>query len=380
MKALLLSLVFQILVVSPALAAVYPSTKPLIIAHRGASGYLPEHTIEAYWFAMQMGADFVEPDLVSTKDGVLVARHEPNITDTTDVKSRPEFADRLRVKSVDGLEQEGYFVEDFTLAEIKTLRAVQRLPFRDQQYNGKFSVPTLAEVIDAINAFELQSGRRVGIYMETKHPTYFRDMNLPLEERLVEVLQSKKFTDPRRIFIQSFEVSNLKDILSPMLKNLGLNFPLVQLFDDLSLQPYDYTKAGRKETYGDLIKGESLKSTVASYAAGIGPWKGSFVKRVPAEPKNLNGNGKAEAIEALSGEVLPVIADAHAAGLLVHPYTFRNEEQYLTTNYADAAAEYQAFFEAGVDGLFTDFTDTAVRARSFFQVKKPELWSPLLRK
>ncbi|HYX37170.1 MAG TPA: glycerophosphodiester phosphodiesterase [Oligoflexus sp.] len=368
MKFLILSVALQCVAWSHVAAAAIPSvSRPLVIAHRGASGYLPEHTIEAYWAAMQMGADFIEPDLVITKDGVLIARHEPNITSTTDVRSRPEFSDRLKRKWVDGVEEEGFFAEDFTLTELKSLRAVQRVAFRDQKFNGMFTVPTLVEVIDAIKNFEYQTGRHVGIYPETKHPTYFRDMGLPLEEKLIATLMEQKFTDPRRVFIQSFEVSNLKDILVPLLKKNGLKIPLVQLLDDRDAQPYDYKKAGRTENYGDLIRAASLKNFVATYAAGIGPWKGSIVRRKPATATDLNGDGKAEAVEQLSGETLPVIADAHAAGLLVHPYTFRDEEVYLAVDYGRPEAEYNAFFNAGVDGVFTDFTDTAVRSRALFQ-------------
>lgn len=336
--------------------------KPLVIGHRGASAYRPEHTLAAYQLAMEMGADFIEPDLVISKDGFLIVRHEPNIVQTTDVASRPAFADRRRSKLVDGRSEEGYFAEDFTLAEIKTLRTVQSLPDRDQSFNGQFPIPTFAEVIELVKAYEAKTGRKVGIYPETKHPSYFRSQGLPLEEKLIETLIAQGFTDPQRIFIQSFEVGNLKDVLAPALKARGLAFPLVQLMGSFTAQPYDFQLAGRKETYGDLAKAENLKNFVASYARGIGPWKGSFILRSKVEAVDLNGDGQAEATESLTGEVLPLIADAHAAGLLVHPYTLRSEERYQAVQYKEALDEYRSLIELGVDGFFTDFPDTGVAA------------------
>ncbi len=332
--------------------------KPLVIAHRGASGYRPEHTLASYQLAMEMGADFIEPDLVITSDGVLIARHEPNIIETSNVSERPEYAARRKMKVVDGTVQAGYFAEDFTLAEIKTLRAKQSRSYRDQSFNGSFEIPTLTEIIQLVKNFEMTSGRRVGIYIETKHPSYFREQGLPLEERLVQELKAQKFTDPGRIFIQSFEVKNLKDILAPLMRESGLRLPLVQLLGEPQEQPYDYKSAGRSETYSELMKPESLRGLIATYAAGIGPWKTSFVLRVPSEPSDLNGDGKKEATEKL-GEVLPLVAAAHQAGLLVHPYTFRNEEQFLAVGYQSPLDEYRAFGNLGIDGFFTDFPDTA---------------------
>lgn len=336
--------------------------KPLIIGHRGASTYRPEHTLAAYQLAMEMGADFVEPDLVITKDGVLIARHEPNLIDTTDVKDRPNFASRKKVKTVDGTPEEGFFAEDFTLAEIKELRARQSRPYRDQSFNGSFEIPTLSEVIQLVKAYEKKSGRRVGLYIETKHPSYFREQGLPLESQMIRELKAQRFTDPARVFIQSFEVANLKDILPPLMREAGVRFPLVQLLGESQEQPYDYKVAGRTETYADLMKPEALKNFVASYAAGIGPWKSSFVLRAPSEAMDLNGDGKKEASEKLSGRVLPLVADAHRAGLLVHPYTFRDEEQFLALGYQSPEDEYRAFRCLGVDGFFTDSPDTARRA------------------
>jgi glycerophosphoryl diester phosphodiesterase len=333
---------------------------PLVIAHRGASGYRPEHTLSSYQLALDMGSDFIEPDLVITKDGELIARHEPNLMETTDVRMRPEFADRHRLKLVDGVAVEGFFAEDFTLAEIKTLRAIQSRPYRDQSYNGVYSIPTLAEIIRLVQDHEKLSGRAIGIYPELKHPSYFRLQGLPLEEKLIDTLIAHDFVNPLRVYIQSFEVSALKDVLHPLLQSRGLHLPLIQLFDALDQKPYDYVLAGRPETYGDLIRSDNLALIVAGYARGIGVWKASFIKRerLPA-PLDLDGDGVAAATERLTGEILPVVSDAHSAGLLVHVYTMRNEEQFLALGYASAQDEYRALAALGVDGFFTDFPDTA---------------------
>lgn len=348
--------------------AAYPTLSgdgPLVIGHRGASGYRPEHTLESYQLAIEMGADFIEPDLVATQDGVLIARHEPNLIDTTNVSEIAKFADRRKTIPVDGAEQEGFFSHDFTLAEIKELRARQAQPQRDQSYNDQFEIPTLQEVIDLVKQTEATTGRKMGIYPETKHPTYFDQLGLSLEERLIETLVANDFTDPQRVFIQSFEVTNLKDELTQLMAAQGIKLPLVQLYDEFQLQPYDFVVSGDPRTYGDLISADSLKNFVSTYASGIGPWKRSFVLTEPVDPPvDTNGDGVAEVTERLTGEILPVIADAHAAGLVVHPYTFRDEEKYLTMDYSgDPIAEYKQFYDLGVDGLFSDFPDTAAAAR-----------------
>jgi glycerophosphoryl diester phosphodiesterase len=344
---------------------------PIVISHRGASGYLPEHTLAAYQLAIEQGADFIEPDLVSTKDGVLIARHEPNLIDTTNVADSPKFADRRTTKTVDGVEQEGFFAEDFTLTEIKELRARQPRSYREQSYNDQFEIPTLQEIIDLVKRAEAETGQKVGIYPETKHPTYFDQMDLSLAEPLIETLVENGFTDPKWVYIQSFEVANLKNELPQLMTAAGIDLPLVQLFDEFHLQPYDFVVSGDRRTYGDLISRASLRDFVSTYADGIGPWKRSFMLTEPVSPPvDANGDGIAEVTERLTGEVLPVIEDAHAAGLVVHPYTFRNEEQFLTTDYnGDPMAEYQQFYELGVDGVFSDFPDTAIVARNSISVR-----------
>jgi glycerophosphoryl diester phosphodiesterase len=311
--------------------------QPIIIAHRGASGSLPEHTLAAYQLAIEQEADFIEPDLVATQDSVLIARHEPNLIDTTNVADLPQFADRRRTVVIDGLAQTGFFCHDFTLAEIKTLRARQAMPDRDQSYNDRFEIPTLAEILDLVQQAETATGRKVGIYPETKHPTYFDQLGLSLEEPLLELLLQTGFTDPQRVFIQSFEVHNLQVELPQLMAAAGLQLPLVQLIDELHLRPYDFVMHGDSRTYGNLLTPDSLKE-MATYAAAIGIWKGSLL-----DPQ--------------------VICQAHAAGLQVHVYTFRNESRFLTAGAADPMAEYRQFFDWGVDGVFSDFPETALQAR-----------------
>jgi glycerophosphoryl diester phosphodiesterase len=353
---------------------------PLVIGHRGAAGYLPDHTLPGYALAIRLGADYIEPDLVSTKDGHLVARHEPNITTTTDVASHPEFADRNRTAVIDGATERGWFVSDFTLKELRTLHAVQPLPERPQRFNGRFKIPTFEEVIDLAKRYSKRYHRTIGIYPETKHPTYHRSIGLPLERTLVKTLDGAGL-DKRRspVFIQSFEQSNLKRLnkLTPV--------RLVQLIDandvnpDGSLdytapfdRPYDWTASGRPGTFGDLTTDAGLDE-VASYADGIGPWKPYIISTAAVD---INGDGTVgdEDGDGLVNEgdrkVLEptdLVERAHARGLLVHPYTFRNEQRRLANDYGgNPINEYLRFYEAGVDGLFSDFADTAFAARELF--------------
>ena len=325
---------------------------PLVIGHRGASGYRPEHTLASYRLAIGMGADFIEPDLVSTRDHVLVARHENEISGTTDVADHPQFADRKATKTIDGVALTGWFTEDFTLAELRTLRAKERIPMLrpdNTAFDGLFQVPTFQEVID------LAKGAGVGIYPETKHPTYFDSIGLSLEEPLLAALGANGYQGAKaKVFIQSFEVGNLKEL------RRSSRLPLVQLLSDVGA-PYDLVAAGDPRTYADLSTPEGL-AEIATYADGIGPSKNQIVPRDPAgsllEPTSL-------------------VADAHQAGLLVHSYTFRNENNFLPADFrqgdpdspvylratGNAPAEYDLFFGLGVDGLFADNPDTAVAAR-----------------
>jgi glycerophosphoryl diester phosphodiesterase len=327
---------------TPPLTPTLSGGPPLVIGHRGASGHRPEHTLASYSLANDFGVDLIEPDLVATKDGVLIARHENDISGTTDVAQK--FPGRRTTKTIDGKAIEGYFTEDFTLAEIKTLRAKERLPFRNQGWNGIYEIPTFQEVIELARRRSLQTGRVIGIYPETKHPSYFRSIGLALEPPLIKALADNGYTDASApVFIQSFEVQNLKD-MSKFTK-----VRLVQLMEDGKLKPYDFVAAGDARTYGDLMMPAGL-ATIATYANGIGPGKRSIV------PQGANR------------ALLPptsLVADAHKAWLVVHPYTFRDEPEFLAPDYGlDPVKEYLQFYRLGVDGLFSDFGDTAVRARS----------------
>jgi len=328
---------------------------PLVIGHRGASGYRPEHTLASYQLAIDMGADYIEPDLVSTSDHVLVARHENNIAETTDVADHPEFAGRKATKTIDGVALTGWFTEDFTLAELRTLRARERLPDlrpTNTAFDGLYQVPTFQEVID------LAKRAGVGIYPETKHPTYFDSIGLSLEEPLVATLHANGYRGRNApVFIQSFEVANLKEL------NRRTRVPLVQLLDATG-RPYDFVVAGDPRTYADLATPDGL-AEIATYADGIGPNKNLIVPR-DADGRLLDPTG--------------LVRDAHRAGLQVHPWTFRKENNFLPADFqqgnpaspqflgatGDAPAEFRLFYRLGVDGLFSDHPDTAVAARHQF--------------
>jgi glycerophosphoryl diester phosphodiesterase len=356
--------------------------RPLVIGHRGASGYLPEHTLESYALAIELGADYIEPDLVATKDGVLIARHEPNMINTTNVKSLPQFANRLRKAVVDGVEEEGYFASDFTYAEIRQIRAVQAFGERDQGFNGLYRIPTFQEVIDLAKRKGREEGRTIGVYPETKHPTYHQNLGLALEDRVLHVLQREGWNHRSApVFIQSFEQANLKYLRTKT------SVRLVQLVDandvnaDGTLdftppfdRPYDWAVSGRQGRFADLLTPQGL-AEVRSYADGIGPWKpylisSACVTVVANACADINGDGK---VNDADRKLLPpsdVVANAHAQGLLVHPYTFRNEQRRLASDFVgNPVNEYLAFYELGVDGLFSDFADTAVVARSLWVLK-----------
>ncbi|AFY47640.1 3-phytase (myo-inositol-hexaphosphate 3-phosphohydrolase) [Nostoc sp. PCC 7524] len=353
---------------------------PLVIGHRGASGELPEHTLAAYQLAIERGADFIEPDIVVTKDGVLIARHEPNLINTTDVANRPEFADRRTTKIVDGFAEEGFFAEDFTLAEIKTLRAVMPQSFRPQEFNGLYEVPTLEEIIQLVKQVEADTGKKIGIYPETKHPTYFLDQGYDITQTLIDTLVANDFTDPSRIFIQSFETANLKALNNVIMPAAGVDLPLVQLLDafdvnlDGSLQevrPYDFVVSGDSRTYADLRTAAGL-AEIATYADGIGPWK-RMIRSVQGVDANsdgvaddVNGDGLVNDADKTLTAPTTLVQEAHAAGLFVHAYTFRNERRYLAQSYNNAEAEYRDFIQLGIDGYFTDFPGTGDRVRDLF--------------
>lgn len=317
------------------------SETPLIIGHRGACGYVPEHTLKSYETAIEMGADYVEPDLVSTKDGVLICRHECEIGGTTDVSVK--YPDRKKKTVIDGKETEGWFAEDFTLEEIKTLRVKERTDFRDHSKDGLYSVPTFQEMISLVKEKEKEQGRTIGIYPETKHPSYHDSIGLSLEEPLLLVLsQNGMNREGAAVFIQSFEISNLKELHGKT------PIRLIQLFDEFDVIPGDVMAEGGKTTYRDMSTPERLKE-IAAYAYGIGPWKELILPR-GSDNKLLPDTG--------------LLQNAHKYGLKVHIYTMRNENRYLAEEYkGNPIEEYRRWIAMGVDGFFTDFPDTAVRAR-----------------
>jgi glycerophosphoryl diester phosphodiesterase len=329
----------------PSIMSIKPLPKIIVIAHRGASAYRPEHTIGSYTLAIEYGADVIEPDLVATEDGVLVARHENEISGTTDVAEHAEFAARKATKTIDGVALTGWFTEDFTLAELRTLRAKERIADirpGNTRYNGVYRVPTFQEIIDLAKAKSIETGRTIGIYPETKHPSYFQTIGLPLEQRLLDQLAANGYVGrDAPVFIQSFEVANLKAMRAKT------DLPIIQLMGAPPEQPYDAVASGSKFGYADMITPAGLKD-VARYATGIGPDKNMLIPR--------SADGRLLAPTAL-------IADAHAAGLVVHPYTFRPENNFLpadfrsnadTTARGDAFGEITRFLRAGIDGMFSD--------------------------
>jgi glycerophosphoryl diester phosphodiesterase len=347
-------LALSLLLTAPACAAtgeqeaMMASTRPIIIAHRGASGERPEHTIAAYALAIEQGANFIEPDLVLTKDGVLVARHENAISETTDVAARTEFADRKSTKTIDGQKVTDWFTEDFTLAELKTLRAKERLPLlrsANTEYDGQFEIPTLQEIIQLAQAKSQETGRVIGIYPETKHPGYFTSIGLPHEEPLLKTLAQFGMTAAdSAVFIQSFEVGNLKALRGKT------KVRLIQLMDS------DGGPADLPGTrYADMAAADGLKA-ISAYADGIGPNKAMVI------PRSVLGN---------LGEPTALVSDAHSVGLKVHPWTFRRENYFLPlaqksginpAAHGDVVAEIRAFIAAGVDGFFSDNVAEASQA------------------
>jgi glycerophosphoryl diester phosphodiesterase len=339
-------------------AGTYKLPVPAIIGHRGASGYRPEHTFGSYQLALDLGADVIEQDLVPTKDGHLICRHEPEIGGTTDVASHPEFAGRKTTKTIDGVATTGWFTEDFTLAEIKTLRAVERLPAvrqRNTLYNGRWEIPTFEEVLKWADEQGRKRGKAVWLHSETKHPTYFRKLGLGLEEPLAKLLRRygrDRKNSPQ--FLESFESGSLR-----RLGALGIGTPKIFLLDVATSHPYDFVDSGDSRSVADLITPDGLK-WVASFAQGIGPTLLLIIPRDAA--------GKL-------GKPTTLVRDAHAAGLVLHPYTMRNENTFLPADfvkgtdanaYGEPFGAFKVYFEQGIDGIFSDNADTALLAREDF--------------
>jgi len=419
---------------------------PLVIGHRGASGSRPEHTLESYKVAIKRGADFIEPDLVATRDGELIARHEnalaevelnengeivrdengdPIITQaTTNVAEMDKFSDRLTVKEIDGELVGGWFSEDFTLEEIKELRARERIPEirpDNTEFNNQFEIPTFGEVIDLVKQVEEETGKEIGIYPETKHPTYFNKegatlngepIDITLGQKLIDTLVENDFTDPSRIFIQSFEIANLVRLQEEIMPEAGVDLPLVQLTGDFNREfinengggfsvPYDVVYNSNPDNreantsfyedfpininantdYSDLVTSEVLDFIGSEYAEGLGPWKNSFWLREELDqPVDANGDGEAEITSQLTGEVRPLIKNAHDASLQVHPYTLRQEETFLTLEEDGTPLTLEEeverlVSELGADGFFTDFPGIGDQVRDQLvadQVRSPQ--------
>ncbi len=333
------------------------AARVLVIGHRGASALRPEHTLASYGKAIADGADFIEPDLVMTRDGVPVARHENEISGTTDVAQHAEFASRKATKTIDGHAVTGWFTEDFTLDELKSLRARERLPqLRGTVYDGKFQVPTLDEIIDFVAAESATRNRLIGIIPEIKHGTYFQKIGLPMEDRVLAILAAHEYTTVAPVEIQSFEIANLR-YLHGKLGDSHRNIRLLQLIDDAGEQPYDVVAAGGKLTYGEMMTPAGLRE-IATYANAIGP---NIRAIIPL------------AADGTLGKPTSLVHDAHAVKLELHPYTFRPENQFqaknfwkgsdaATVNEAGSEAEIRAYLDAGIDAFFTD--DPAVGRRA----------------
>lgn len=358
--------------------------KTIVVGHRGTPGYLPEHTIEGYTNAIIMGADFIEPDLVMTKDGFLVVRHEPMLSGTTNVSEMPKFTSKKTTKNVDGKQITDWFVSDFTLAEIKQLRAKQAFAERPKQFDNLYSIPTLDAVIALAKQKSKELGRTIGIYPETKHPSFHEAQNLHITDKLLEQLTAAGWNNAESpVYIQSFEVSNLQYIRT---KSTVKTIQLLGCYDvalngDLVFQvpkgelisdgmPYDWYLKGDKRDFGFFRTPEGL-DFVKTYASGIGPWK-TFI--ISYKGNDSDNDGKADDVygDQKIGDAdkiaLPptnLISEAHKRGLEVHAYTFRNESLRLLQDYNNnPILEYQAFYKLGIDGVFSDFTDTAILARS----------------
>lgn len=337
---------------APSQAADHSTPSVLVFGHRGAAGYRPEHTLASYDLAARLGADVIEPDLVSTKDHQLVARHENNIAGTTDVARHPEFARLKTTKVVDGVAETGWFTEDFTLAQLETLRAVERLPgVREENtiHDGRYRIPTLQQVIDLAVQDSKRYGRPIGIAPETKHPSYFRGLGLGLEEPLVKTLRANHL-DRRDsgVYIQSFE-RNLRDLRH----RYGVKVHLVQLTSNIG-GPY-----GDTTTYAQMTTPAGLRD-IATYADWLSPDKVQIFPR---------------AADGTTGQPTSLVRDAHSAGLKVLPYTYRAENQFLPAQYrhgsdpnayGDLLAELRDTMKAGVDGFFTDQSDLGFTAREDF--------------
>lgn len=350
----------------------YQEPKVIIVGHRGASALRPEHTLAAYQKAIDDGADFIEPDLVSTKDGILVARHENEIGGTSNVSTLNQFAYLKKTKIIDGIPLTGWFTEDFTLSELNQIKARERIPKErpaNTQYNDQFAIPTLEQIIELADQHYQKTGKIIGLYIETKHPTYFQKQNLAMEDPLLKTLAKYEYTrDIAPIYLQSFEVTNLKYLKDQLTRHKILKHAkIIQLYDDKTAQPADFTEQKIQMTYGDLATAQGLQM-VSQYADGVGPWKPYIFNDTFTAPSDF-------------------VTNAHAVGLKVHPYTFRPENNFLAKdlkcNQAETEAakrcesgakkEFEMYFKAGVDGVFTDDPALGRKALDEYQKAYPSM-------
>jgi glycerophosphoryl diester phosphodiesterase len=383
------AVVCSLAVAAPAALAHHPGGHdaeedvPLVTGHRGAPGYLPDHTLEGYKRAIEFGADYIEPDLVATKDGYLIARHEPNIGGTTDVASKFP-ASRKRTRNVDGAMITDYFATDFTLEEIRTLRAVQPFADRPQEFNGQFKIPTFDEVLELARREGRKRGRPVGVYPETKHPTYHQQLGLPLERRVVDALRRHGLDyKGAPVIIQSFEQANLRYLnritpvtLSQLVDAWDVNLDGSLVYAETSTRPYDWTVSGdprlTSRTYGYFATNAGLDE-IARYADIVAPWKPYIVPTTGTDADgdeaadDVNGDGAVDERDRDIARPTSLIRRAHKRGLDVHTWTFRNEAYRLAAQYeGDPKEEYKLFYALGIDGVFSDFADTALAARDEF--------------
>ncbi|MFI7588207.1 glycerophosphodiester phosphodiesterase family protein [Spongisporangium articulatum] len=332
----------------------------VVIGHRGASGYRPEHTLAGYELAARLGADYLEPDLVVTADGELVCRHEPELSGTTDVAAHRRFADRRRTTEIDGTEVSGWFVHDFTLDELRTLRVKERLPHLrpgNTTYDGRFAIPTFEELLQLRVSLSVELDREIGVYPETKHPSLFRELGLPQEQRLVDLLETYGLNAAQApVCVQSFEPGSLR-----RLRELGLLATGVQLLSSAGA-PWEVEVAGGRHGYPEMVTPAGLRE-ISTYAQAIGPAKGQLLRR------------SSIGLGASTG----LVGAAHDAGLLVHAYTFRAENTFLPVGLrrgedpageGDALGELLAYLRIGVDGVFADHPDLALRAVALLQLER----------
>lgn len=332
--------------------------RPVVIGHRGACGYRPEHTLASYELAVRMGADFIETDIVPTRDGILICRHESELSRSTSALDFPDLVDQKRRKIIEGVEFAGIFSEDLTFAQIQRLRAREPMDLRSDDYDDQFPIASLEDLLDAFSHWRSNFNPRLGLIIEVKHPTYFESLGLDIGQNLHATLERAGLLgDDSPVVAESFETS----ILQRLHQRSGLR--IIQLLDAPQMAPADRATSEHHCTYADLMTPAGL-AAIREYAFAIGPWKRLIVpQRLAGEMGDRGASVRLDAPTSL-------IADAHAAGLQVHSWTFRSEAGFLAEEYAgDPLREYEQFLLLGLDGFISDFPDVAVQARDGFGQK-----------